>query len=120
MRKLMPLMLLCLSITALAEKKPIIWENAKVIFQKISSRDSGIVAIPMGTMVTAVPIQKTYNVVVVETEMYRFEWQEKGNKFITLPVNGEIQFYRDKDLFIVLDSSRKKHKFVLTHMEVKN
>lgn len=120
MQKILLLVLLCLSVPALAEKKPPIMEKAKVISQNIGSDRSGAAAAPIGGMVVAVPIYRNWNVVVVETEKYRLEWHEDGNKFITLPVNGEIEFYRDGNWFIVLDSRGKKHKFSVAHMEVKN
>ena len=95
------------------------WERGKVISQERGSDRAGAAAAPIGTMVVAVPIYRNWNTVVIETEKYRYSWNEVGNKHIILPVNGEIQFYRDGDYFIVLDTKNKKHKFALIGMTVK-
>ncbi len=100
-------------------KQPTVMERAKVISQDIGSGRAGAVAAPIGTMVVAVPIYRSWNRVVVETDRYRYEWSEVGNKLITLPVNGVIEFYRDGDWFVVLDSKHKRHKFAVVGMTVK-
>ena len=95
------------------------WERGKVVSQDLSSSPAGTYAAPVGTATIAVPIYRTSNVVVIETDSYRYEWSEVGRKKVVLPVNGLIEFYRDGDWFIVLDSKRKKHKFALVSMTAK-
>lgn len=94
-------------------------EHAKVISQSMNSSQAGTYNAPIGSATVAVPLYRRSNVVVVETNDYRFEWSESGNKPIVLPVNGTIDFYRDGDWFIVLDSHHKKHKFGLVGMTAK-
>lgn len=96
------------------------WERGKVISQNLSSSPAGTYAAPMGTATVAVPIYRTSNVVVVETDDCRYELRERIEKSpIILPVNSSIQFYRDASWFIVLDSKGKKHKFGLLSMTAK-
>jgi hypothetical protein len=57
---------------------------------------------------------RRWNVVVVETDQYQYQWQEQGRKLIILNVNEDVHFYRDGNWFIVRDSNNKKHKFALT------
>jgi hypothetical protein len=101
-----------------AEKQPN-WEKAKVLSQVMGSAQAGAYAAPMGTGVIAVPVYRRTNNVTVETATHRLEWSESGRSTIVLPVNGTIEFYRDSDWFIVLDSKKKKHKFALVGMTVK-
>ena len=110
------LALLCFCVPAFA-KKHHEFQSAKVISQNIKSYNNGVAIVPLGTMVAGVPINRRSNIVVVETDKYRLTWSEVGRKAIVLPVNETIQFYRDGDWFIVLDSKEKKHKFALIHME---
>jgi len=103
----------------LAEKEHI-WERGKVISQQRGSDRAGAAAAPIGGMVVAVPLYRNWNIVVIEAEKYIYQWNEVGNKQIILPVNGEIQFYRDGDYFIVLDAKKNKHKFALVGMTLKH
>jgi len=94
------------------------WQYAKVISQNIGSRDSGAAAVPIGGIVAVVPLSERWNVVIVEDRFYRMEWHELGSSFLTLIVNDEVRFYRDKDdRCVVLDSKGKKHKFAIMHIE---
>lgn len=60
------------------------------------------------------PMKRKVNVVVLETREYKYELQESGPKPLVVPVNGEVQFYRDGDSVFIQDSKNKKHKFHLT------
>ena len=95
------------------------WEQATVISQDLDSQRSGAYATPIGNGTIAVPLYKRSNTVVVETDHYRYQWSEVGRKVIILPVNGKVQFYRDGNWFIVMDSKNKKHKFALVGETVK-
>ena len=108
------LLLCCLPVFAKTNPQT---ETAKVISQDISAQQGGYAMMPIGTSVVGMPINHRSNLVIVETASHRLTWAETGNKAIVLPVNGEIKFYRDGDLFIVMDSKNKKHKFALMHME---
>lgn len=107
--------LLCiLCLTALAEAEKVRdWEMAKVISQKVGSDAAGAYAAPIGSAVVAVPIYRRWSFVVVETEHYRYQWQERPGKTLIFNVNEFVRFYRDGDWFVVLDSKNNKHKFAL-------
>ncbi|MGA7695462.1 MAG: hypothetical protein WCA76_10560 [Candidatus Sulfotelmatobacter sp.] len=94
-------------------------EHGRVISQDLNSSQAGTYNAPIGTASVSVPIYRRSNFVVVETDTYTYQWSEVGNKPIILPVNGDIEFYRDGDSFIVLDSKHKKHKFALVGMTAK-
>jgi hypothetical protein len=89
--------LVFLSVCASSDKKQHKTEHATVISQSTSSSAAGTYNAPVGNATVAVPIYRKSNLVVVETDNYRFEWSESGNKNIILPVNGSIEFYRDGD-----------------------
>jgi hypothetical protein len=101
---------------AFSSEKQHNWERGKVIAQDLSSSPAGTYAAPIGTATVAVPIYRRSNAVVIETDNYRYEWSEVGRKMVILPVNGFVDFYRDGNWFIVLDSRHKKHKFALVGM----
>ena len=111
-------MILLVPFLAVAEKQHN-WETAKVISQDVNTYNSGAVAMPIGTMIAAVPIRRRSNIVIVETDAQRLTWSEAGKNTVILPVNGSVRFYRDGNWFIVLDSKNKKHKFGLIGMTVK-
>jgi hypothetical protein len=94
-------------------------EHGTVISQDLNSSQAGTYNAPIGTASVSVPIYRRSNFVVVETDTYTYQWSEVGNKTIILPVNGDVEFYRDGDWFIVLDSKHKKHKFALVGMTAK-
>jgi hypothetical protein len=98
------------------------FQTAKVISQDIQSHE-----VDRGAM-TRTPLVRYSNTVVVETASQRMTWVEVSSyatgtrtqdvaNAIPLPVHGTIQFYQDGNWFIVLDSSKKKHKFSLVHLE---
>jgi hypothetical protein len=95
------------------------WESGKVISQNLESVRDGAVARSFGVAVVAKPLYRRSNTVTIETASYRYQWAEVGNNTIILPVNAEIDFYREKDWFIVLDTKAKKHKFALIGMTAK-
>ena len=107
------------AIPGFADEKQHKMERAMVISQSLSSSPVGTYAAPIGTATVAVPIYRQSNIVTVETDDYRLEWIEKGGKSLILPVNSFIDFYRDGDWFVVLDSKHKKHKFGLVGMTAK-
>lgn len=96
-----------------AADKNIAWETGMVISQDLNSQQAGTYAAPMGNARVAVPLYRRSNTVVIETEQYRYQWQEQGRNAIILPVNDTVKFYRDGNWFIVLDTKNKKHKFGL-------
>ncbi len=112
-------MLSCLIMCTLpaAAHKLVPLQSAKVISQNIGASNGGAVAMPIGTMLVAVPITRQSNIVVVETSHNRLTWSEVGKHMLVLPVNETIQFYQDGNWFVVLDSKHKKHKFALIHEE---
>ncbi len=98
-------------------KKTLEFHSEKVISQNIGSYDNGVAVVPLGTMAAGVPIRRRSNIVVVENAKYRLTLSEVGRNFVVLPVNDTIQMYQDGKWFVVLDSQKKKHQFVLIHVE---
>jgi hypothetical protein len=94
-------------------------EHGTVVSQDLNSSAAGTYDAPVGTARVSVPIYRRSNIVLIDTEAYTYQWSEAGNKTIILPVNGDIEFYRDGNWFIVLDSKHKKHKFALVGMTAK-
>lgn len=106
---------------AFAKKQPE-FQDAKVISQDIESHQ-----VDRGAM-TGTPLVRFSDTVVLETAHERMTWVEVSSyatgtrtqdvvNAIPLPVHGTIQFFQDGNWFIVLDSSKKKHKFSLVHLE---
>ncbi len=62
---------------------------------------------------------KTENVVVIDVGQYRYTWVETTRRWVILPVNGRIEFYRDKRVFVVTDDEGYKHKFGLAAEEIR-
>ncbi|MGD0199144.1 MAG: hypothetical protein ABSD27_00180 [Bryobacteraceae bacterium] len=120
MKSLSFALLLCFAAASIcAAEKKYNWERARVLSQNMHSSPVGAYAAPIGNATIAVPIYRRSNYVVVETDTHRLEWSEVGSSAIILPVNGSIEFYRDGNWFIVLDSKKKKHKFALVGMTLK-
>jgi hypothetical protein len=92
------------------------WRTAKVISQEFQSSNGGAAAMPIGTMIVAVPINRISNIVVLDTETHRITLSEIGRKQIVLPVNENVRFYLDKGRVIFIDSNGKKHKFAIVGM----
>jgi hypothetical protein len=118
MKALLSLFLLCFALPALAKSQPEI-HKAKVISQNIGSYNGGVAAVPLGTSVVAVPINRRTNTVVLETPHKRITVIEIGNQnhFLVLPVNGTADFYVDGNRIVMVDSNNKKHKFGVVHLE---
>ncbi|MGB9408379.1 MAG: hypothetical protein WCA89_12635, partial [Terracidiphilus sp.] len=79
------------------------FQPAKVISQNIGSYNGGAAAMPIGTMVVAVPITRRSDIVVLETANHRLTLSEQmtGRGPVILPVNETIPFYQDGNWFIV-------------------
>lgn len=117
MKKVLTIFVLFCAIPAVTGKEPVEKQRGTVISQDIGSEDSGAVAAPIGNIVAVVPIQKHWNVVVIQTETQRLTLQEEKRPFVVLPINESIEFYTEKDKYIILDKRGKKHRFILTRME---
>ena len=96
------------------------WEKAKVVSQGVVASPGGVIAVPIGKSVITLPIDLKSNAVTVETETEILRWVEYPQSgFLILPVNGTVYFYRHRDWFIVLDARKRKHKFSMVGMTVK-
>jgi hypothetical protein len=107
------------------------WEEATVISQNLGSQPAGAYAAPLGNGTVAVPIYAHSNIVVIDTDHSRLTLTEPnlGGAIIfrrsysstplILPVNGNVQFYRNGDWFIFMDRKHKKHRFSLIGETVK-
>lgn len=111
-------LLMLLILPALGADKPAM-ESARVLSQEFVTAERGVYVAPLGNGVAGVPITRETNYVVVRVGDQIMEWAETGRSQIVLPVNGVIEFYREKDWFIVLDPKRKKHKFALMRLTLK-
>lgn len=111
---------LCIAAPAFAKTQPI--QTAKVISQQIDTDqvDRGVV--------TGTPIVRYRNIVVIETAAERMTLAEVSNyvfgtstqdvrNAVPLPINGSVEFYREKNYLVIFDSDHRKHKFVITHLE---
>ncbi len=100
-------------------KKPIPWETGRVVSQDISSETVGAHPAPyfgVGTPRTVLDSTAT-NKVVVDVGTIRYTWNERFVVYpVILTVNTDIQFYRDNDLFVVMDAKKKAHRFSLVGM----
>lgn len=55
---------------------------------------------------------------VVDVGTMRFTWSERFSvKPVVLTVNTDIQFYREKEWFVVVDAKGKQHRFTLVGKE---
>jgi len=98
-----------------ARRQAIVWEQGKVLAQDLGSAQAGAYAGPLAGGVYAVPLYQSWNRITIETETQIYDLTERaGRRWIIVPVNGEIPFYREGNFFILLDTGRKKHKFILT------
>ena len=113
---LMFALVLTLGAPSFAAKPAPVWQKGVVVSQDLNSSQAGTYAAPMGNATIAIPVYRTSNSAVIETDKYRFQWLESGNRPLVLPVNSEIEFYQEGDWFIVLDSKHHKHKFSLVGM----
>ena len=100
-------------------KKPIPWEVGLVVSQDISSETVGFHNAPyfgVGPPRTITDSTATSKV-VVDVGTIRYTWNERYvvNPVI-LTVNTDIQFYRDKNWFVVMDAKGKTHRFSLAGM----
>jgi len=109
-------LLLLAAMPSFAAKKEHLIEFGIVVDQNLQSAPGGAMAMPVGTAVVAVPLYRQSNVVTIDTAFYRYQWLEVGLDKIILPVNDVVEFYRDHDRFIVMDSRHRKHRFELIGM----
>jgi hypothetical protein len=109
MKKILIAVALCAPLMAKAPQHEM--ETGKVISQTIGAAQAGAYAGPLGTGAVALPLYRRSNIVVIDIPGHRLTWTEIGRKMIVLPVNGQIQFYREGRAFIVLDDDSHKHKF---------
>jgi hypothetical protein len=91
--------------------------RAKIISQDLTTADRGAYAMPVGNATVAIPLTTRTNRVVIETPKARMELIEAGDGAIILPVDGEAEFCADKDYLVVLDSKKKKHKFIVVGLK---
>jgi len=115
--KALALGILFLAVPLAASPKPHNWQTGKVISQEINSYNAGAAAVPIGGSVVAVPLRRTSNQIVLETNAYRLTLLEKPSKhYLVLAENSSVQFYQDGQWFVFLDANMKEHKFSLLHM----
>lgn len=111
---------LAIYLSGLSAAKPKAWLKAKVLSQEIGTQSNGAYAGPLLGGVFAIPLNRPVNRVVLETPCCKLRMVELGEKVIVLPVNGEIQYYLDRERVIILDTKKKKHKFALVGQTVKS
>lgn len=116
------LFILTTSATVMAEE-PHQWETATVISQNIGRSVMGECSQQVGGGSVAAPTNRKSNTVVVDIGRSRYSLQEltggsDWNHFIVLTghdrvAHDQVKFYRDGQLFVVLDHQGEKHKFCL-------
>ena len=89
---------------------PPYWQSATVLSQNLTSSSSSLLLREHRKMTYP---SWLWNRVTVQTSSQVLDWCEVGTKPLALPVNGFIQFYRDGDLYVVLDRKGRKHKFAV-------
>lgn len=89
------------------------WQHGTVLGQETQSVYSGSYEAWVHGVYVNVPTYRNINTLTVETECYRYVWQEApmfhGN--VILPINGTVNFYQDGSSFIIIDIKNRKHKF---------
>lgn len=115
---LLGICLLCFCVQPALAKDHLVFHPVKVLSQTIGTSNNGIAVIPMGSMLTGVPIRRQSNVVVIETSKARLTLSEKGRHFLILPVNKTVQCSHRGKWVIMLDSDKKEHKFAVVHIEM--
>jgi hypothetical protein len=124
------ILILALSISFPCFAKEHEWHLCKILSQNISSEREGVAALGLANaygssangMAVAVPIYHTYNLLVIDNGGGRLSLVEvlKGRQRpLILPVNGTARCYEDRGLLVFEDSTGKKHKFQVIHMEAK-
>lgn len=90
------------------------WEFGKATVQQIGSDRAGAYVAPLGAGAVAIPLNRAWSVVTVEAGDYRYLWVEENPRYPhVFVINESFRFYRDGDLFVVMDQ-RGKHTFRLT------
>ena len=106
----MAVILSVVCLMAAADGFPPYWQGAKVLSQNLTSSSSTL---------SVREYRKTtnpywlWNRITIQTTTQVLDWWEIGTKPLAFPVNGFIQFYRDGDLYVVLDKKGKKHRFAV-------
>ena len=118
------LLLLTTSATVMAQKSHQ-WETATVISQNIGRSVMGECSEHVAGGSFAAPTNRKSNTVVVDIGRYRYSLQEltggsDWNHFIVLTghnrvAHDQVKFYRDGQLFVVLDNQGEKHEFCQLH-----
>lgn len=106
------LTVLAIAICLGAKPKDVTWETGTVLAQNMTVHErTGTWMSPTSNQIQNYPMYLKRNSVAIRVGNRVYEWVEKNGTMV-LPVNGTIQFYREKGMFIVLDSQNKPHKFV--------
>lgn len=118
------LLLLTTSAAAIAQKSHQ-WETATVISQNIGRSVMGACSEQVAGASAPAPANRKSNTVVVDIGRYRYSLQEltsgsDWNHFIILTghdriAHDQVKFYRDGQLFVILDNQGQKHEFCQLH-----
>jgi TonB family protein len=102
----------------LAEKKPVKTEKGKVTDQRVVMKETGAKATSTGgSILTMTPVYKKYNYIKIETEEHRYAMSQQNETPLMLTIGESVEFYREKDKLVLLDSKGKKHKFAVIQVE---
>lgn len=99
------LLLLAASLTAQGKDKDREWKDA--VFVGTVSGSGGAAAMPIGGMIVAVPLTRTFYIVKMDHVTYSLRTSSRPN----LTVNGKIKFALDGHNAHILDEDNKDRKF---------
>jgi len=96
-------LLLASSLTALGKD----WDWKDAVFVGTVSANGGAAAMPIGGMIVAVPLTRTFYIVKMDHVTYSLRTSSRPN----LTVNGKIKFALDGHNAHILDEDNKDRKF---------
>jgi hypothetical protein len=115
---------LLFGVVVFAARKPIAWEAAIVVSQRLDSAKFAERFTLVGNGWTSTTISVPVNLIEIDTTKLRYTLMEPYSKMagvlrhpysaspLMLFTNGNVQFYRDRDRLVFLDGN-KKHYFVV-------
>lgn len=103
--------LLILALPAFGKRVWVPWETGLVVSQDQGAEKSGNYQGPLFGGQISMPLYARWNLTVIECDGYQYALAEPGRNLLILPINDEIQFYRDDGQLVMLDQRGRKHKF---------
>lgn len=103
-----------------ARRKPLpTLETGIVVRQSLDSYNAGEAYMPLFGGIVGAPIVRRSNLVVVDTPGLRMTWSEADKKTLVFAEGDSVQFYREKNYYVVPEGRHKKFRFVLIHAQAR-